>query len=235
MIFGELYGYLNPTVFVHYEKIPIHYKVFDIIDMDTLSFLSRRRIESLCSQYGLDIVECYTDKLSNDNLEDWINKANEVYNNRLGEGFVVKYHDGYDRYFGKLKAEEVKIKSWEESKRTIPTNIIKDAIRKVKENSPPNLTIKEFTRLVMEELKEDIIHDVQLTRSKGKIRRLVEKEFDVSDIELENRIMEHLKKLRNVMDITDTKAVMRVLGRNYKINAKKLYKVYQKCLRELTS
>lgn len=236
IVFGELYGSLNEGEYVKYPDVEIAYKVFDIVDLETLSFLPRYRVESLCSAYDIPIVEAITGYLSQETLEQYEQMAEQVYHDKkIGEGFVVKWYSDYDmdRYFGKLKAKVVKERSLFVSKNRLPTRIIREAIKKVVENITEELNTREIVNLVIQELEEDASSDFAkelIYKSRDKIYKEVIKYYErqyPSDIC--PQVFEYLEDLD--IDITDKSKVMPLLAKKFKVNPKALFRCYQKYLK----
>lgn len=111
-VFGELYGRENKGEFVSYS-IPIAFKVFDIVDRRTFSFVSRREKERLCSKYDIPIVEVLWEGILTFKEAERLEFEAKQYVHEDGyEGFVAKTfsESDMDEYFAKIKCEEIKEK-----------------------------------------------------------------------------------------------------------------------------
>ena len=252
IIFGELYGYLNQGEFVKYD-IPIDYKVFDIVRRDTLTFLPREEIEDLASVYGFKTVEVYWRGVLTLEAVEWLER-DVLESMHTVDGFVAKtsievgelvigtvatdrgYHLPVsipltDRFFCKLKTEKVKLKCYEISRATIPTPLIREAVRKAKENLPIGASQDDLFSMTVEELREEATQEL-IKRSKEKIWRIIYSEMTYSGIEYD--IYEYLNELSTQgIDMTDKGTVMRSVAKRFiGVNPSLAFRVYRKWLKE---
>jgi len=203
IVFGELYGKLNPGEFIRYST-EIDLKVFDMVDHTSFTFLSRKHKEDICSKYEVPIVEI---EASGTLSMDLISRLEESLKDMLkmdgSEGLVAKYWDN-DLFMAKLKPEPVKERCWEKSRTTIPTSIILKAIRKAKENIYSFSTKEELEQMLKDELLEEVSEDL-VKKSWKKILRLLYMETEESREEevkaaLEGISSQSLKDKRKAMN-----------------------------------
>jgi len=175
----ELYGQKNPGDFVTYLRVEIAFKVIDIIDQNSYTFLPRERVEALCRVHDLPLVAIdWQGTLTGEEIRhletEILPKRNDV------EGFVAKIYatdnQGVtDRFFAKLKTPEIKEKCFTrtETRTVIPQVIIKKAIRKALDEGTPSKDAYDF---VVSELAEDAEQSL-IDASKDTIERLLKERY----------------------------------------------------------
>ncbi|MHA1589160.1 MAG: RNA ligase family protein [Candidatus Njordarchaeales archaeon] len=228
IIFGELYGRMNPGEFVKYD-VPIDFKVFDIVDRDNYCFVPRSRIEFLARKYKFNIVEVAWNGILT--MEKVAQLEKELEGRANIEGFVAKTYQEvsghYDRHFCKIKSKEIKTKCFKMSRTTIPAIIIREAVKKAKDASPLGITRKEFYNKVIEELREDVEEDL-IFKSKKKITRIID-EMSMSP-QVRNNVVVFLKVLEDKgYNMGDKRYVMRALANMFcNVKPGTLYSIYRK-------
>jgi len=243
VIFGELYGKRNPDIFVTYD-IDIYFKVFDIVDLETFRFLDRKEIENFSSKYGFKTVEVeWQGKLTLETIQ-WLEQSLEGRSDV--DGFVAKtymrmgymlndtFHTEFDRFFCKIKSEEIKAQCIRIAKATIPTPLIREAIKKASENLPVGASHKELLAMTIEELKEEWDEDF-IKKSRDKIKRII---YDVMTYpEVERDIWRFLEEMdMRGVDLTDKKYVMRAIANMFVgVKPNLMYKIYMRYLNERKS
>jgi len=237
IVYGELYGYRNPGDFIKYS-VPIDFKVFDIVDRNTMRFLSPKEVYDICWYYGIPRVETiWSGILTNKEIERLEFEAKNYLKKDGAEGFVAKAVIGKDVYMCKLKSEETKEKAWSlTGKRPlISTLIIRKAIRKTLENFPDKTTINEIYPVVYEELKEEVKEDL-IKESEKKIKKEIQKYLTSSDEELLKKVIEELKELeKKGVNIEDKDEVLKLLSKKFQeIEGKVLFRVFNQALRKET-
>jgi len=235
IIYGELYGYQNPGGFIKYS-VPIDFKVFDIVDRNNMRFLSPKEVYDTCWLYGIPRVETiWSGTLTNKEIERLEFEARKYLKTDGAEGFVAKTVIGKDVYMCKLKSEEVKEKAWSLSgkKPTIPTVIIRKAIRKTLENFPDKKTLDEIYPVVYEELKEEVKEDL-IESCEKKIKGEIKIYLTPSDETLLSVVKEELKELeKKGINLEDKSVVLSHLSEKLDlVNGNTLYKLYAQALRE---
>ena len=236
LVFGELYGALNPTDFIQYS-VPIDFKVFDIVDMKTMRFLPWSKTKEITWLNGLRRVkEIWSGELTVKEIERLEFELKKEVKPDGMEGLVAKYYDTdlKDELMAKLKCEEIKEKCWEHARTTIPKSIIRKAIRKVLENYPELEKIEDIEPKVREELLEDVtpeLYENSIDRVKAEIRRyLMPTPEDLKDVVKE--IMEGLQLAG--INLDDKRVVLSTIHRRIgEIDGKVLYRIYQKVKAEL--
>ena len=237
-VFGELYGTLNPTEFIRYS-IPIAFKVFDMVDRDTLRFLPPQKTMDTAFYYGIPRVRTlWSGRLTPKEVER-IERLleNEVRPDGM-EGWMAKAWMEKDRdlYMCKLKCKTIKEKCWEAtSSVTIPRSIIKKAIRKTIESFPNLKTIETILPFVIEELREDVEEEL-IKRSVDKIKTEIRQYLTPSSEELYKLVKEKLIELKkDGFDINDKGRALRALAKALgDISGTALFRMYQQALREIT-
>ncbi len=236
IVYGELYGTLNPGEFIKYS-VPIDFKVFDIVDRNTMRFLPPQKVYDICFQYGIPRVKSiWSGILTSKEIERLEYEAKKYLHIDGSEGFVAKAEIGEDMYFCKLKCEEIKEKCWSISgkKPSIPTLIIRKAIRKTVENYPEKKTIDEIYSLVYEELKEEVEEEL-INQCEKKIRGEIRHYITPSNQKLLPLVIQELKELKTQgIDLNDKSTVLSHLaGKLGEIKGSTLYMLYKQALREL--
>jgi len=236
IVFGELYGSLNPGEFIKYS-VPIDFKVFDIVDRDSMTFLPPQKVYDICFHYGIPRVkQTWSGILTPKEIERLEYEAKSYLKVDGSEGFVAKAQIGQDMYFCKLKCEEIREKCWSiRGKRpSIPTLIIRKAIRKTVENYPEKKTIDEIYPIVCEELKEEVEEEL-IIQSERKIRGEIRYFLTPSNEELLPIVKKELEGLKaQGINLLDKGKVLSYLsGKLGEIKGSTLYNLYKQALREL--
>ena len=238
MIFGELYGYLNPGEFIKYS-IPIAFKAFDIVDTRTLKFLSSKDMEDL--YYELDIPyveELWHGILTRKEVERIEYEAKQYVREDGYEGFVAKHFSPIDNdmHFCKLKCDEIKEKAWKLRSTGVPVSIIRKAIRKAMESYPYYDKVDQLYPVVREELLEEVELSL-IDESENKIRSVIRRVLSPTPEELKKSIREIMLELRERgMDLNKKGEVLPALAHRLgDISGKMLYKLYTQVLFEMES
>ena len=238
IVFGELYGYLNPCEFIKYT-VPIAFKVFDIVDRDTLRFLPPQKTMDTAFYYGIPRVRTlWSGKLTLKEIERIERLLEKEVKPDGMEGWMAKAWIERDRdlYMCKLKCESVREKCWETTPNmTIPRSIIKKAIRKTIENFPNLKTIEAILPFVIEELKEDVEEGL-IEKAMGKIKMEIRQFLTPSSEELYKLVKAKLIELKkDGLDIEDKAKALRALAKALgDISGSALFRMYQQALREIT-
>ena len=234
MVFGELYGYLNPGEFIKYS-VPIAYKVFDVVDTRTLRFIDD--VEYFCIEHDLPCVEeLWYGVLTRKEVERIEYEAKQYVKEDGYEGFVAKHFSPVDNdmHFCKLKCEEIKEKAWRISSTGIPTSIIRKAIRKTLESYPYYTKIDQIYPVVREELLEEVEPSL-IDESEGKIKSLIRRLLTPTPEELKELVKEIMLELKSKgMDLEKKGEVLPALAHRIgDISGGTLYRVYTQVLFEL--
>lgn len=233
---GELYGSELAHDFVHYKFPPIGFKVFDIIDRETMRFLPPLKALKIADDYGIPRVEVrwqgILTKKEVERIEFELSKSLDV-----EEGWVAKayFPEENDCYFCKLKCQSVKELCWETShKEGIPRIIIRKAIRKVLENYPEDNTIESMEPHVIEELREEVEQSL-IDKSIDRIREQIRYTLVPNDETLFKLVIEKMTELKQKgLDLTDKKSVLHNLANELgNINGSKIYFLYLQSLKKL--
>jgi len=228
VVFGELYGAKIPSEFVKYS-IPINFKGFDVVSLDTLAFLPPNKSLDLFFYYGIPRVENKWKGVLTLKEIERLEFELRKYVNSL-EGFVAKSYDQEmrDTVFGKLKSEEIKLKCWEMVKALLPRSIISQAYKKVKENFPHILSHEEIYSLIREELLEEYSENL-VDASKNRIMKIIEQKEQI-DSELSKKVLREIELLSlKGIDLENTGAVMRELAKKFKgVSGKTLFNLYRR-------
>jgi len=238
MIFGELYGYLNPGEFIKYS-IPIAFKAFDIVDTRTLKFLSSKDMEDLCYELDIPYVEeLWHGILTRKEVERIEYEAKQYVREDGYEGFVAKHFSPIDNdmHFCKLKCEEIKEKAWKLRPTGIPISIIRKAIRKAMESYPYYDKVDQLYPVVREELLEEVEPSL-VDESENKIRSVIRRVLSPTPEELKKSIREIMLELRERgMDLNKKGEVLPALAHRLgDISGKMLYRLYTQVLFEMES
>jgi len=233
IVYGELFGYLNPGEFVTYS-VPIDYRGFDVVSMETLGFLRPSESMSLFFHYGIPRVET---RWSGVLTEEEIRRIERLLESRLGieEGWISKTWDDdiQDVIFCKLKAPSVKEKCWTRTGATIPTKIIKKAIKKGKDEG--FFTEESLFKFVLDELREEVSEEL-LTETEGKIRLVLSRELRVPEVKVKEVRVALARMKREGLDLTDKRRVMSRLAIEFKeLHPKVLFGLYTRILKERDS
>lgn len=236
MVFGELYGYLNPGEFIKYSK-PLGFKVFDVVDLRTMGFLPPEKVETLIHPTGLELVE---DKWSGILSFKEIERIEFELKDELKldgcEGFVGKWYDeqAKDTFFAKLKTADVKEKCWGMAHTLIPGELIRKAIRKAQENLPGETDIGVVYNFAYQELEEEVEKEL-IEASADKIKRMIRLAVSPSDTQLYEIIKKHMIELHDLgINMEDKGKVLSMLhSRIGDVHGGKLYKAYLQILLEM--
>jgi len=236
LIFGELFGYLNPGEFIQYS-VPIAYLVFDIIDLRTFKFISSRDAEALCSKFEIPFVETlWTGILTRKEIERIEYEAKQYIIKDGYEGFVAKHFSTVDRdmHFCKLKSEEIKEKSWKVRTAGIPALIIRKAIRKAMESYPYYSKIEQLYPIVREELLEEV-EPALVDQSEKKIKSTIRRILLPIPEELRKSVHSIMLELKSQgIDLQKKREVLSALAfRLGDVPGKLLFKLYHQVLLEL--
>ena len=228
-IYGELYGYENPGDFIKYS-IPLNFKVFDILDLKTQRFLEPGRVRELCELYFIPYAkEMWSGTLTGKEVERIEFQLKEEMKLDGMEGWVAKTYleEERDVYCCKLKCQEIREKCWEESTPTIPTNVIRKAIRKTLENNPDFKTIEEIEPIVNDELREEVEEDL-LIKSRSKIQSQIRHILTPTDESLYKLVEETMNELEQKgISLEDkAKVLSSIAFRIGDINGGTLFRIY---------
>jgi len=237
VIYGELYGKLNPGDFIKYS-VDVAFKVFDILDRKTQRFLPPEKVAELCEFYGLPMVNQMWSGILTDKEIQRIEfeLENEVKDDGM-EGWVAKTFDPEvnDVYCCKLKCEKVKEKCWNKDKKpSIPMGVLRKAVRKVLENFPDCKTIEAMEPHVLDELREDV-EDSLIEMSMDRIREQIRFALTPSDEDLLKLVVEKMQEMKaRGIDLNNKGHVLSNLASALgTIGGGKLYTLYNQALREM--
>ena len=196
-IYGELYGYFNQGDFIKYS-IPIAFKVFDILDMKSLSFLPFSKVKDLCSFYNIPVVDTFWEgKLTYSALQNLEYEAESFLKEDGAEGFVVKSFYDEDMHFAKVKCDQIKEKIWKLETIGIPLKICLKAVRKVRENFPYISSLDEYLERTKDELKEEIDPQI-IEMSSDKIRNVIRRAIAPTSEELKEKVRDMMLELKEM-------------------------------------
>ena len=185
IVFGELFGQLNPGDFIQYS-VDIDFRVFDIVDRKTNRFLKPEQVYKICLAYDLPCVkETWAGVLTDKEIERIEFELDKEAKHNGLEGFVAKTYipETNDVYGCKLKCEKIREECWKDAKPKIPHLLIRKAIRKTLENFPSLKTIEEIEPHVNKELEEEVEESLLLL-SQGEIRAAIRFVLTPSDEDL---------------------------------------------------
>jgi len=229
LVFGELFGKLNPGEFIRYSS-DISFKVFDIVDLETLSFLPFQRKIQLLREFEIPSISLYCEGYLTPKL---IEKVEFELSKRIVEdgieGVVAKWYskEVQDQYFCKIKCKDISEKAWAISRSTtIPTAIILKAIRKAKEAL--QVSDKEkFEKLVLDELREEFSQEM-ISHSRQKIKRTIYKVFtplEKDKLEEASKFLSELEK--QGIDLSNKGKVLSMMSNKFiGWNPRTLYRCY---------
>lgn len=221
VVYGELYGNRNRGEFVKYD-IPIAYKVFDIVDVETHRFLGRKEVEDLCLRYELPIVDVvWKGILTKDDYEelrDYLSERKDI------EGLVAKLDTVEDRVFGKIKSEDIMERCLEESMGAIPKPIIRKAIRKAIDEGKRYEEVHSF---VVGELGEEFTERL-IGKSEQRIWALIKEMYRIDDYE--EMVHYAIGKIREGYEKRD---VMRMLNDRFHDDPSVMFRAYQVALNHI--
>jgi len=234
VIYGELYGKLNPGDFIKYS-VDIAFKVFDILDRKTQRFLPSEEVQKLCEFYGLPMVnQMWKGRLTDKEIQRIEFELEDEVKDDGMEGWVAKTFitEDNDAYFCKLKCEKIKEECYEKTaKPTIPMGIVRKAVHKVLENFPDYKTMETMEPYVIDELKEEA-EDSLIEMSMDRIRASIRFALTPSDEELLELVIQKLKNMQSRgIDITNKGQVLPNLASTIgSISGGTLYRLYQLAL-----
>jgi len=236
MVFGELYGYLNPGEFIKYT-VPIAYKIFDVVDTRSLKFI--QDVEYFCIDHDLPCVEeLWYGVLTRKEVERIEYEAKQYIREDGYEGFVAKHFSPIDNdmHFCKLKCDEIKEKAWKLRSTGVPVSIIRKAIRKAMESYPYYDKVDQLYPVVREELLEEVEPSL-VNESENKIRSVIRRVLSPTPEELKKSIREIMVELRERgMDLDKKGEVLPALAyRLGDVSGKMLYRLYTQVLFEMES
>lgn len=237
IVYGELYGKLNPGDFVKYT-VDIAFKVFDIIDRKTNRFLPASEVYRLCEFYGIPFVnETWSGILTDKEIQRIEFELQDQLKDDGMEGWVAKTFltDEKDTYMCKLKCEKVKEECWRKDRKPmIPTLIVRKAVRKTLENFPEAKTIEDMEPHVLSELREEV-EEVLIQESIDKIRASIRFAITPSNEELLKLVIQKLTEMQlKGIDIRNKgHALSNLASLLGTISGGTLYRLYQAALREM--
>ena len=237
VVYGELYGKLNPGDFIKYS-VDIAFKVFDILDRKTQRFLPSEEVQRLCEFYGLPMVnQMWRGKLTDKEIQRIEFELEDEVKDDGMEGWVAKTFitEDNDAYFCKLKCEKIKEECYEKiAKPTIPMGVVRKAVRKVLENFPDCKTIEAMEPHVLDELREDV-EDTLIEMSMDRIRSQIRWALTPSDEELFKLVLEKMQEMKaRGIDLNNKGHVLSNLATELgTIGGGKLYTLYNQALREI--
>jgi len=230
--FGELYGYLNPGLFIQYNT-PISYVVFDIVDMRTLKFLHFDRARKLAESYSVPFVEeMYRLNLSYKQIARLRFEAKKYFGKLDGyEGFVAKIFDteANDMIFTKIVPEE-RNEIMMNTKGIISSKIIDGAIRKALSRDPTLDDVDSIYYATVLELSEEFSSTV-IERHREKIVRAIKRKLSPSFKSLVAGVRESLNELGD-RALNKSIAMPYLASRFPAVSAGLLYKAYLIALKE---
>lgn len=238
VVYGELYGKLNPGDFIKYS-VDIAFKVFDILDRKTQRFLPPEKVVELSASYNLPIVKQTWEGTLTDKEINRIEFELEQEMKEDGmEGWVAKTYlqENNDVYMCKLKCDKIKEECWSRDKKpTIPMTILRKAVRKVLENFPNAKTIETMEPYVLDELREDV-EETLIELSMHRIREQIRFALTPSDEDLYKLIKEKMEEMQSRgIDLENKGHVLSNLATALgSIKGETLYRLYQQVMRELS-
>jgi len=239
VIYGELYGKLNPGDFVKYS-VDIAFKVFDILTRKTNRFLPASEVYRLCEVYEIPHVqETWNGILTDKEIERIEFELQDQVKDDGMEGWVAKtfFKDEKDVYMCKLKCQKVKEECWDKDRKPmIPTSIVRKAVRKTLDNFPEAKTIEEMEPHVLDELREEV-EEVLIQQSLDRIRAEIRWALTPEDEDLLKIVIDKMKEMQDRgIDLSNKGHVLSNLSSALgTISGGKLYQLYHAALRDINT